>query len=171
VKLTQDIDKLNADIRKRYAEMQLPQNRARAAHMKAEIKRLIARRKILENQRTHVEDQRLNVDVLASKQEQMELDAETASAMKAAQQQMKGRISVDDAADVLDDAREMTQEQEELAALLGGNIGGPVLDDGDLEAELEGMLGEVDSDDEAELEALLNMPADPVPPPRAKIHS
>ena len=87
---------------------------------------ILKRRKMYDNQNTHLMNQQFNVDSMAFASESIQDTLNTVSAMKEAsivqKQQMK-EFNMDEVEDLFDDMADLMQDQEEIQEMMGRNFG------------------------------------------------
>jgi charged multivesicular body protein 5 len=142
-KLDADIASLNAQIGKLMHDSQQPQNRQQSQRLRSQAMTLLKRRKMLEAQQSKVEGQRFNIDRLASQQEDLQIAADVARAMRAANQatrQQAGQVSIDDVDELMLDMEDQQQDIDDISSMLATPT--YAVDDAEIEAEFDALMGE-----------------------------
>ena len=140
--MDKEINEINVKLAKITKDMKNPANKGRQAALKRQAMMLLKRRKMLESHQNTIEGQRFNLDQVAFTQDQIQTSIQTANTMKATTQTMKKQmkqISIEGVEDTMFDMEDMLEDANEISGLLAGGIG-EQYDEGDLEAELDGLL-------------------------------
>ena len=166
--MDKEINEINVKLAKITKDMKNPANKGRQAALKRQAMMLIKRRKMLESHQSTLEGQRFNLDQVAFTQDQIQTTIQTANTMKTTTQTMKKQmkqISIEGVEDTMFDMEDMLEDANEISGLLAGGIG-EQYDEGELEAELDGLLdGEDFSLEGLEGETTPTTEAESVEPP------
>ncbi|KAH0790968.1 Charged multivesicular body protein 5 [Histomonas meleagridis] len=167
--MDKEINEINVKLAKITRDMKNPANKGRQAALKRQAMMLLKRRKMLEAHQNTLEGQRFNLDQISFTQDQIQTTIQTANTMKSTAQTMKKQmkqISIEGVEDTMFDMEDMLEDANEISGLLAGGIG-EQYDEGDLEAELDGLM---EGDDfsleglEGDTEATTSAEAETEPP-------
>jgi len=103
---------------------------------------LLKQKKMYEGQKEKNMAQQFNIEQIQFAQEGLKDTADTVSAMKAANKELKAQfkaVKVDQIDDLQDDLADMLEQAEEVQSALGRSYGTEDVDEADLEAELAAM--------------------------------
>ncbi|PRP74619.1 hypothetical protein PROFUN_03541 [Planoprotostelium fungivorum] len=123
----------------------------------------LKRKKLYENQLDKLAGSRMNLEIQAMSLESANVDIETLKATKQATDTMKkmhGQLNIDKIEDIVDDARDVMEQYEEIGNVLTQPINGQAFDEDDLLEELNQL------DEERISEQMLEIgsaPSHPIP--------
>lgn len=148
--LDSKINKLDQELLGYKQQMAKTRNPAAKNSIKKRAMQVLKRKKMYEQQRDATAAQGFNIDQAAFAIESTKDTIETAQAMKSATHQLKSemkRVDLNELEDVQDDMTDLLEDMEEMQEIMGRSYGiGDEIDDADLEAELDGLEDEWESE-------------------------
>jgi len=135
----QKIMKLDKELMRYVDQMKKMKPGPAKAQVQKRAAAILKQKKMYENQKSNMMDQAFNLDQIAFATEGIKETANTVSAMKDANKDLKKQmknIKIDQVEDMQDDLADLLEQAEEIQGALGRSYGTDDIDEADLEAEL-----------------------------------